>query len=87
VKKPAGITKEQWAEYDSSIKLALKVMQKALNLLVDVNFKAGEIVERDRIIRILEENKMHYGCARDCPQPCDAPSFLEFIALIKGEKK
>ncbi len=47
----------------------------------------GEAFERDRIIKILEENKMHYGCARDCPQPCDAPSFLEFIALIRGEQK
>ena len=76
MKRPAGITKEQWAEYDSSIKLALKVMQKALNLLVDVNFKAGEIVERDRIVKLVTDSKVING---------DQKHFL--LAAIKGEQK
>ena len=47
----------------------------------------GVIQERERIVKLLEDNASHYGCAYDCPQPCDAPAFHKFLALIKGELK
>jgi hypothetical protein len=50
-------------------------------------FSYGEEAERKRIIKLLEQNVIHYGCAWDCPQPCTTPTFSELIALIKGEQK
>ena len=50
-------------------------------------FERGEQSERERIIQLLESNANHYGCAWDCPQLCDAPTFSEFLSLIKGEQK
>ena len=50
-------------------------------------FERGSVEERERIINLLKQNGNHYGCAWDCPQPCNAPSFLELIAQIKGERE
>jgi hypothetical protein len=62
-------------------------MQDLIHTNAHNAYAIGVRTERQRIIEMLEENKMHYGCAYDCPQPCDAPSFFEFIALIKGESE
>lgn len=75
MKKPKELTKEQWAKYKGDLDLSLNVMNKALDLVADTNFQAGEIVERERIIKLLE---------RDLDV---LPEFARAIELIKGEKK
>lgn len=40
-KKPAELTKEQWNNYKESHKLSLHAMDKALDLIADMNFQAG----------------------------------------------
>jgi hypothetical protein len=76
MKKPAGVTKEQWAKYKKNLDLALGVMNKSLDLVADINFEAGEIVERDRIIKLVTDSKVING---------DQKHFL--LAAIKGEQK
>ncbi len=56
VKKPAELTKEQWAKYREGLKLSLHAIDKSLDLIADMNFQVGEIVERERIIKLLESN-------------------------------
>lgn len=56
MKKPAELTKEQWAKYKGDLELSLKVMNKSLDLIADINFQAGEIVERERIIKLVTDN-------------------------------
>ncbi len=75
MKKPKELTKEQWAKYKGDLDLSLNVMNKALDLVADTNFNAGELVERKRIIALLE---------RDLDV---LPEFARAIELIKGEQK
>lgn len=85
MKKPAGVTKEQWATYKGDLELALKVMNKALDVVADANFLAGEQVERDRIIKIAE-NRICFDHKKGCDHAaCYALSDL--IVKIKGEQK
>ena len=85
MKKPAGVTKEQWANYQGDLKLALKVMNKSLDVIADANFLAGEMVERDRIIKIAE-NRICFDHKKGCDHAaCYALSDL--IVKIKGEQK
>jgi hypothetical protein len=85
MKKPAGVTKEQWAKYKKNLDLALGVMNKSLDLVADINFEAGEIVERDRIIN-LAENRICFDHKKGCDHAsCYALSDL--IVKIKGEQK
>lgn len=84
MKKPKELTKEQWAKYKGDLDLSLNVMNKALDVIADANFQAGEQVERERIIKLLftwgiksrEENNWR-----------DDVIALELIDLIKGEQK
>jgi hypothetical protein len=85
MKKPAGVTKEQWAKYKRNLDLALGVMNKSLDLVADINFEAGEIVERDRIIKIAE-NRICFDHKKGCDHAaCYALSDL--IVNLKGEQK
>jgi hypothetical protein len=85
MKKPAGVTKEQWATYKGDLELALKVMNKALDVVADANYLAGEQVERDRIIKIAE-NRICFDHKKGCDHAaCYALSDL--IVKIKGEQK
>jgi hypothetical protein len=85
MKKPAGVTKEQWANYKGDLALALNVMNKALDLVADTNFQAGELVERERIIK-LAENRICFDHEKGCDHAaCYALSDL--IVKIKGEQK
>jgi hypothetical protein len=85
MKKPAGVTKEQWAKYQADLKLALNVMNRSLDVIADANFLAGEIVERDRIIKIAE-NRICFDHKKGCDHAaCYALSDL--IVKIKGEQE
>lgn len=85
MKKPKELTKEQWAKYKGDLDLALKVMNKALDVIADANFQAGEQVERDRIIK-LAENRICFDHEKGCYHAaCYALSDL--IVKIKGEQK
>lgn len=54
MKKPPGLTKEQWANYKKAVDLAVDTMSKSLDLIAEANFRAGEINERERIIKLLK---------------------------------
>ncbi len=82
MKKPRGVTKEQWATYTGHIAFALERMNKCLDLIADANFQAGEIVERERIIKLLKENT---GCGYEHQEI--EKCFCDAIALIKGKQK
>lgn len=85
MKKPPELTKEQWAKYKSNLQPALGVMDKGLDLVADINFQAGEIVERERIIK-LAENRICFTHKKGCDHAaCYALSDL--IVKIKGEQK
>lgn len=85
VKKPAELTKEQWAKYREGLKLSLHAIDKSLDLIADMNFQAGEIVERERIIK-LAENRICFDHKKGCDHAgCYALSDL--IVKIKGEQK
>lgn len=47
----------------------------------------GRLIERERIIKLLEPVASHYGCSHDCQNGCTTPTWWELIALIKGEQK
>ena len=93
MKKPKELTKEQWAKYKGDLDLALNVMNKALDLVADINFNAGELVERKRIIALLEPLAKHDKSCYDqgkvsCYfEDCQASSYQYAIDLIKGEQK
>ena len=93
MKKPAELTKEQWAKYKSDLNLALSVMNKSLDLVADINFQAGEIVERKRIIKLLEPFAKHYESCYYKKQlactfeDCHAYDYEHAIKLIKGEQE
>lgn len=88
MKKPAELTKEQWAKYKGDLDLALNVMNKALDLVADTNFQAGELVERERIIKLVQKKYNYlihaYGIAIVKEQ---LDLLLELIDAIKGEQK
>ena len=85
MKKPAGVTKEQWTTYTGHIAFALERMNKGLDLIADANFQTGEQVERDRIIK-LAENRICFDHKKGCDHAaCYALSDL--IVKIKGEQK
>jgi hypothetical protein len=88
VKKPPELTKEQWAKYKSNLELALGVMNKSLDLVADINFQAGELVERERIIKLVQKKYNYlihaYGIAIVKEQ---LDLLLELIDAIKGEQK
>lgn len=88
MKKPKGVTKEQWATYKGDLELALKVMNKALDVIADANFQAGEQVERDRIIKLVQKKYNYlihaYGIAIVKEQ---LDLLLELSDAIKGEQK
>jgi hypothetical protein len=52
-------------------------------------YEIGVRTERERILAIVQDNVFHHPgyCDWECPSPCENPSFLEFMALIKGEQK
>jgi hypothetical protein len=83
MKKPAGVTKEQWAKYKRNLDLALGVMNKSLDLVADINFEAGEIVERDRIIELLQAK----DCGDDFCIHDECIFAIEIIELIQEESK
>jgi hypothetical protein len=85
MKKPAGVTKEQWAKYKKNLDLALGVMNKSLDLVADINFEAGEIVERDRIVKIAE-NRICFDHKKGCDHAA-CYSLSDLIVKIKGEQK
>lgn len=58
MKKPPGLTKEQWAKYQKAVDLAVDTMSKSLDLIAEANFRAGEINERERIIKLLIAKKV-----------------------------
>ena len=58
MKKPPGISKEQWGEYQRVIKLSLDVASRSLDAIAEANFQAGEINERERIIKLLMTKKV-----------------------------
>jgi hypothetical protein len=93
VKKPAGVTKEQWANYQKNLKLAQDVITKSLDLIADTNFMAGELVERKRILKLLEplarhDESCYYNKQLACyPEDCHASDFKYAISLIQGDKK
>jgi hypothetical protein len=93
MKKPKELTKEQWAKYKGDLDLALNVMNKALDLVADTNFNAGELIERKRIIALLEPLAKHDESCYDqgkvsCYfEDCQASSYEYAIELIKGEQK
>jgi hypothetical protein len=84
VKKPAELTKEQWAKYREGLKLSLHAIDKSLDLIADMNFQAGEIVERKRIIKLLENPYWHSIQSPDIHIDCE---MCKTIKLIKGEQK
>ena len=88
MKKPPELTKEQWAKYKSNLELALGVMNKSLDLVADINFQAGELVERERIIKLVQKKYNYlihaYGIAIVKEQ---LDLLLELIDAIKGEQK
>lgn len=85
MKKPAGVTKEQWTKYQGDLELALKVMNKALDVIADANFLAGEQIERERTIK-LAENRICFDHKKGCDHAaCYALSDL--IVKIKGKQK
>jgi hypothetical protein len=47
----------------------------------------GAAEERERIVKLLWRNSSHYGCDWTCIAECDSPTFVQLIALIKGEQK
>jgi hypothetical protein len=93
MKKPAGVTKEQWAKYKRNLDLALGVMNKSLDLVADINFEAGQIVERDRIVKLLKPFAKHfescyYNKELACTfEDCHAYDYEHAIKLIKGEQE
>ena len=84
MKKPAGISKEEWAKYKGAIELSLKAMNQSLDLIAEANFRAGEINERQRIIKLLElEIARHFELGLEA-----SAYYLEgLVELIKGEQK
>lgn len=89
MKKPPGLTKEQWAKYQKAVDLAIDTMSKSLDLIAEANFRAGEINERERIIKLLEGYALQ-KCDDLCAYQCECYGKFEakgFIALIKGEQK
>ncbi len=93
MKKPKELTKEQWAKYKGDLDLSLNVMNKALDLVANTNFQAGELVERKRIIALLEpfakhDESCYYKKQLACTfEDCHAYDYQHAIALIKGEQK
>jgi hypothetical protein len=93
VKKPVGVTKEEWANYKQAIDLAEKAASQSLELIAEANFQAGEITERQRIIKLLEPHAKHYESCYykkqlSCTfEDCHAYDFQYAIKLIKGEQK
>lgn len=91
MKKPAGVTKDQWANYQKAIKLALDTTSKSLDLIAEANFQAGELSERYRIIKLLEPFSKHtescyYKRKLACTwEDCNAIDYQLAIKLIKGE--
>jgi hypothetical protein len=80
VKKPAELTEEQWVTYTGHIAFAVERMNKCLDLIADANFVAGELTERERIIKLLEES--------ECQGEDDWCGTIQLaIRLIKGEQK
>ena len=85
MKKPTGISNKEWAKYKTELALALNVMNKALDVIADANFLAGEIVERERIIKLLEGEKFIVPEGFD-----EGTTYIpiqQAIELIKGEQK
>lgn len=58
MKKPTGLTKEQWSKYKKAVNLAVDATSKSLDLIAEANFQAGEINERERIIKLLMTKKV-----------------------------
>lgn len=93
MKKPTGISHKEWAKYKTDLALALNVMNRALDVIADANFLAGEEVERNRIIKLLEplakhDESCYYKKQLACyPEDCQASSYQYAIELIKGEQK
>jgi hypothetical protein len=93
VKKPAGVTKDQWDRYRQAVDVAVKAASKSLDLIAEANFQAGEITERQRIIKLLEPHAKHdescyYKRQLACTfEDCHAFEYEYAIKLIKGEQK
>lgn len=91
MKKPPGISKEQWGEYQRVIKLSLDVASRSLDAIAEANFQAGQITERYRIIKLLEPlTKHNEGCYYKRQLACglgdcSAWDYAYAVALIKGE--
>lgn len=92
MKKPPGISKEQWGEYQRVIKLSLDVASRSLDAIAEANFQAGQISERYRIIKLLEPMAKHsescyYKRQLACTwEDCAVGSYRYAIELIKGER-
>lgn len=77
MRKPAGLNKEQWAQYQRVIKLSVDTASRCLDTIAEANFQAGEITERQRIIK-----------AWDVEMECDCDNaFLHMKSRITGEQK
>lgn len=93
MKKPPGLTKEQWGKYQRVIKLSLEVSSKSLDAIAEANFQVGELTERHRIIKLLEPYAKHdescyNGNKVICTfEDCHADDFLYAILLIKEKSK
>lgn len=93
MKKPEGVSKEQWANYKRAIDLSLKTMNQSLDLIAEANFQAGVITERQRIIKLLEPFAEHtescyYKKQLSCyREDCLAYDYQDTIELIKGQQK
>lgn len=84
MKKPKELTKEQWAKYKGDLDLALKVMNKALDVIADANFQAGEQVERERIIKLLMDRAFWLV---HLDKLAEAEELKLQATVIKGEQK
>lgn len=93
MKKPAGVTKEQWAKYKELFVNSDYIVKKGVEMIADTNFQAGKLTERHRIIKLLEPFAKHYEFCYEKKQlicyfdDCHAYDYQHAIELIKGEQK
>ena len=91
MRKPPGITREQWDKYRKAIDLALTASSKSLDLIAEANFQAGELTERHRIIKLLEplakhDESCYYKRKLSCGLgDCSAWDYQYAIDLIRGK--
>ena len=91
--KPDGVTEEQWAKWKEVTKQSDTELKNSFERVARINLQIGEMVERERIIKLLEPLAKHdESCYEEGKvscyfEDCHASSYQYAIELIKGEQK